>query len=47
MRMSYRLNITRSLATFSYTVLLLRKDIHHRMINLNLCITTMYPQEID
>jgi hypothetical protein len=38
---------THSLATFSSTVLSLRKDIHHRAINLGPCTTSMYPQDID
>jgi hypothetical protein len=38
---------TRSLAAFSSAVLSLRKDIHHRVINLGPCTTSMYPQDID
>jgi hypothetical protein len=34
-----------SLATFSSTVLSLRKDIQHRAINLGPYTTTVYPQD--
>jgi hypothetical protein len=36
---------TCSLVAFSSTVLSLHKDIQHRVINLGLCTTTVYPQD--